>query len=151
MAIATLVSGGQASDDTEDPTIQIVLHPAHEPRPALKYQLLPPFLDRRPGNAAVHYLKVPHEQAHLFSNQEFWNTICKWLEMPLPELRIEKEKESAKHAWIAKSSGGIIENLDRGARCESCDWDIPLRERGLFTLLPEVQSARASGCTSQLM
>ena len=145
MALATQVSGGQAPDDAGAPPIQIVLHPAREPRPALKYQLLPPFLDRRPGNAAVHYLKVPHEQTGLFGNGEFWDTICKWIEMPLRELRNEKDKDGGKHTWIARSSRGIIENLDRSARCESCDWDLPVREREFYTiLLPEVQSARAS-------
>ena len=50
-----------------------MLYPAREPRPALKYQLLPPLLERRPGNAALHYLKVPHEQTHLFADAAFWD------------------------------------------------------------------------------
>ncbi len=32
----------------EEKAVQIVLHPAAEPRPALKYRLLPPFMERRP-------------------------------------------------------------------------------------------------------
>src|SRR6185312_7009446 len=40
------------------PTRRLTLHPAAEPRPALKYELLPSLLDRRPGNAAVLYNKI---------------------------------------------------------------------------------------------
>ena len=109
MALDTLASRGQVSEesDTGDPPIQIVLHPAGEPRPALKYRLLPPFLDRRPGNAAVNYLKVPHEHTALYSDGEFWTTICKWIEMPLPELRDEKEEDGGERAWITGSSNVV--------------------------------------------
>ena len=100
MASATMESEGRASDE-KDPTIQIVLHPAGEPRPALKYHLLPPFLERRPGNAAVHYLKVPHEQHRLFCDGQFWDEICKLIETPLEELRNEKGDGDWKYAWIA--------------------------------------------------
>lgn len=124
MAVASPVSREQPSDDSEAPPVQIVLHPAREPRPALKCQLLPPFLERRPGNAAIHYLKVPHENAWLFSNAEFWETICKWIEMPLPELRDARDKDDGKYTWIAKFPRGIIGFLERGARCETCDWDL---------------------------
>lgn len=39
-------------------TKELVLHPAAEPRPALKYQLLPDDFESQPGNAAVYYLKA---------------------------------------------------------------------------------------------
>lgn len=152
MAPATMESVGQASDE-KDPTIQIVLHPMGEPRPALKYRLLPPFLSRRPGNAAIHYLKVPHEQHCLFSNQEFRDEICKLIETPLEDMRKERGEREWKYSWIAKDihrdvfeiPPSILDNLVRGANCESCDWDQPIRECGLSMLIPEAQTARMSG------
>ena len=144
LGIAMTTAASVAADSNEPPPIKIVLHPAGEPHPALKYQLLPPLLDRRPGNAAVQYLKVPHEQTRLFSDQVFWDTIDKWTEMPIPELRKEAAREK-KYPWLT-GEWSIIEMLDRGARCETCDWDIPIREHEFYTiLLPEVQASRSSG------
>jgi hypothetical protein len=142
---AAIAAATARAEDSGKPPTKIILQPASEPRAALKYQLLPPLLDRRPGNAAIQYLKVPHEQTRLFSDNAFWDTIEKWSEMPLPELRKEVGGEGKKYAWIASQSS-IIEMLDRGARCDSCDWDIPIREHEFYTiLLPDVQASRSSG------
>jgi hypothetical protein len=145
LLLASAIPTAAAAADSNDPQpIKIVLHPAGEPRPALTYQLLPPLLDRRPGNAAVQYLKVPHEQTRLFSDQAFWDTIDKWTEMPIAELRKEAAREK-KYPWLT-GEWSIIEMLDRGARSETCDWDIPIREHEFYTiLLPEVQASRSSG------
>jgi hypothetical protein len=135
----------RAADSDSSSPIKFVLHPANEPHPALKYQLLPPLLDRHPGNAAVHYLKVPHEQARLFSDQTFWETIDKWSEMPLPELRKEFNQDGKKYPWLT-GNWSIIEMLDRGARCDTCDWEIPIRDHEFFSiLLPDIQASRSSG------
>ncbi|HEV3417113.1 MAG TPA: hypothetical protein VG056_09880, partial [Pirellulales bacterium] len=143
---AALVATTARADESDKPPTKIIVHPAGEPRAALKYQLLPPLLDRRPGNAAVQYLKVPHEQTRLFSDNVFWDTIDKWTEMPLSELRKEANGEGKKYAWITGQASGIIDLLDRGARCDSCDWDIPIREHEFYSiLLPDVQSSRWSG------
>jgi hypothetical protein len=141
--IAALGFAVQAVAGEEDPTIHVVLHPAAAPRPALKYQLLPPFLDRRPGNAVVQYLKMPHEQTALYNNNEFWETICRWAELPLPELQKEIEKD---HWGLVTSpfATSFLGCLERGSRCESADWDLPIREHEFWTiLLPDIQAARA--------
>ena len=42
------------------PSVEVVdltIHPAPAPRPALKHRLLPQFLDQVPGNAAPLYMK----------------------------------------------------------------------------------------------
>jgi hypothetical protein len=139
-------TAARAADSDKPAPIKIILHPSPEAVPALKYQLLPPLLDRRPGNAAVHYLKVPHEQTALFADRAFWETMSNWAEMPLPELRKDAAGAGKKYAWITGQSSGIIEMLERGGRCESCDWDIPIREHEFYTiLLPDIQSMRSSG------
>ncbi|HKD37115.1 MAG TPA: hypothetical protein VKB78_09950 [Pirellulales bacterium] len=135
-----------AQEPEKPAPVKIILHPSPETHPALKYQLLPPLIDRRPGNAVVQYLKVPHEQTRLFADQAFWETLDKWLEMPLDELRKDAFGPHKEYAWIAGKQSGIIELLERGGRCESCDWDIPIREHDFYSILiPEVQTTRSSG------
>jgi hypothetical protein len=144
--IAALGVALQAVAEEDDPTVHIVLHPAAAPRPALKYQLLPPLIDRRPGNAVVQYLKLPHEQYGLYSNDKFWDTICRWAELPLSELEKDLEKEKSHCDFVTSpfANSSFLGFLERGARCESADWDIPIREHEFWTiLLPDIQATRA--------
>ena len=46
------------ADGTRVFTAEITIHPAAEPRPALRYRLLPAEEDLVEGNAAIHYLKA---------------------------------------------------------------------------------------------
>ena len=46
------------ADGTQISTAEITVHPAAEPRPALRYRLLPAEEDLVDGNAAIHYLKA---------------------------------------------------------------------------------------------
>lgn len=128
--------------------VNIVLHPAPAPTPALKYQLLPPLLDRRPGNAVVSYLKYPHENERLMSDRDFWDSLSKLEEMPLPELMKELENNhkincynllTDDNSWQFK----MIQELERGARCESCDWQLPIHDHDFYSIiLPELQAFR---------
>jgi hypothetical protein len=142
--VAALWSGPDP-DENKAPTTKLVLHPMAAPRPALRYQLLPPFMDRRPGNAAVLYNKVPAEQAAFFTAfGKLWEKIEKWQEVPLGDPR---EKELRK-AWESslQLQGSIFDILDQAARCESCDWQLPIREQEFFSiLLPEFAQARNFG------
>lgn len=134
------LSGGPTKPAAEElpPTVKLVLHPAAEPRPALRYQLLPPLVDRRPGNAAVLYGKVTAEQQQFFGNQELWEKIDKWTDTPLGEF----PKEEAGKVL----QGSQFKFLDRAARCEYCDWQMPLRDEPFYAiLLPELQQTRSFG------
>jgi hypothetical protein len=51
--VAAVAPAKPAQEKDEPETVKLVLHPAAEHRPAMKYLLYPPFLDRYPGNAAV--------------------------------------------------------------------------------------------------
>lgn len=133
--LAALGASGPAFGDEEEPPIKLILHPAAEPQPALKYRLLPEFMDRIPGNAAVYYGKVTAEQTVFFGNREWRDKIYRWLETPLDELRREKA-----HVPLD------IYYLRQGARCEYCDWQLPIREESLYRiLLPDAQQARFFG------
>ena len=59
--LAPPARGDQSSagkDGERRETVKLVLYPAPEPRPALRYRLLPAFMELRPGNAAVMYNKI---------------------------------------------------------------------------------------------
>lgn len=125
-----------AARQEPEPT-QIMLYPAAAPRPALRYQLLPPLLDRRPGNAAVDYGKVTAEQIPFFSNFKLLNEVNELNTAPLEELRAEETRRKL------PLGSSIYRNIDRGARREYVDWQLPIGEQVFYTiLLPEVQQSR---------
>lgn len=122
-----------AADEANEP-IKLTLHPMAEPQPALKYRLLPEFIDRKPGNAAVYYGKVTAERQAYFgsSGREWRDKVLRWINTPLEEL-LEEE------AYVPVDP--IF--LRQAARCSTCDWQFPLREERFFEiLLPEVQQTR---------
>jgi hypothetical protein len=131
-----LVLGPTAAWSLEEvePPVKLTLYPAPEPQPAMRYQLLPKFIDRIPGNSAVYYGKVTAERYVFFSNQEFWDKIEGWRKAPLEELHGEDMRHDVDR---------IVYFLDRAARCDHCDWQLPIREENFYTiLLPDAQQTR---------
>ena len=84
------------------------------------------------------YGKVTAEQQQFFGNQELWEKIQKWIETPLNEF----PKEEAGKVL----QGSQFKFLDQAARCEYCDWQLPLRDEPFYEiLLPELQQTRSFG------
>lgn len=131
---------GDAPKPPEDapPTVALVLTPAAEPRPALRYPLFPPLLDRQPGNAAVFYNKavlIYKQNADLAQQSE---KMSQWTEAPRADLPLS-EIEKALQRWH-----NVFEEIRFGAKREQCDWQLPYREQVPFSiLLPEIQELRA--------
>jgi hypothetical protein len=145
VAMAALGSAACGADDENNPTFKVVLHPAPAPRPALKYQLLPPLVDCHPGNAATQYLKAPHEYSTMYGDDKLCDTLDKLRAMPLPELRKQpvKEVNCPLTRPVGSVPNDILEQLDMGARCESCDWALPIHECDYDSIvLAEVQDSR---------
>jgi len=118
----------------DTPPVKLTIYPAPAPRPALKHRLLPDFKSRIRGNAAVYYGKVTAEQTSTFGNRERLDKFTRWRETPLAELRKDD---------VLMATDGIENMLYRAACCESCDWQLPLREEEFYSiLLPEVQQTR---------
>jgi len=137
-------AAGNPSEE-EKKTVQIVLYPAPEPRPALKYQLLPPFLERRPGNAAVWWNGIPGERTVFFAEfDKEWENIITWLNIPLndPREKAYRAKELATAIQLL-GGGGVFSDMARAAQFESCDWQLPIRDGNFIAIpLPNVQHAR---------
>ncbi len=140
---------GASSSPEDEETVSIVLYPAAAPTPALKYQLLPPFMERIPGNAAVAWNRVPAEMSNYFSRFYAlggpWEKLEKWMEIPLgdPREKQYRKTELAKDPDILLRPRGLYSAMERAARFESCDWQQPIREGNYIgILLPEIQQSR---------
>lgn len=119
------------------PVVKLTLHPAPEPRPALKYRLLPEAIDLKPGNAAVMYNKVFLQWSQRRHDTETWQRIVDWSAVPLDGLPRDAVRKTL------SSFESEFDALGLAARRDHCDWQLPLTERNpLALLLPEVQEAR---------
>jgi hypothetical protein len=144
--ISALWQPVKAEKPDSEKSLPIMLHPAPSVVPALKYQLLPPFTERRPGNAAVWWNRIPAERSYFFSEINKaggeWEKIDKWMEIPLGD---PSEKQ---HRPAASQLGGaeLFADMERAARFESCDWELPMHEGGVIEMrLPELQQTRTYG------
>ena len=136
---ATPAAMGQTlhfSETADQESSKITLYPVGEPTPALKHRLLPAMPDLIPGNAAVYYGKVTAEQLPLFSNRELWQKISDWNSTPLEDLRRDEVYRQLQFT-------AVYYHLARAARCEFCDWQLPIGEEDSYSiLLPAAQQLR---------
>jgi hypothetical protein len=145
MFVRTLVIAGVfvisatawSAESTESgETVRLVLTPAVEPVPALRYQLLPSFVAQRSGNAAVRYLRVA---THYRPKDEVNETVSQALAKPLAEFAATTDDADLQS--VLKND--VFAELQRAARLDRCEWELPLREQMAFAvLLPELQEMR---------
>lgn len=139
LALALLCLHGAQASAADDGTVRLTITPTVEPLPALKYQLLPKYIDRRPGNAALRYAKSmldyrPEAKVDV--------QIDGWLKLPFAEFT----KRETLDAVRTVSSASVVDDLRSAAKLESCDWELPIREQMVFAIkLPEVQEMRRMG------
>lgn len=142
------------ADGTRVFTAEITVHPAAEPRPALRYRLLPAEEDLVDGNAAIHYLKAmgfveedyarksihelltkAKEEAEREGKPFEWppGTETRAAALPLPEVR----------EFLALH-GFQVPLLAEAARRRHCDWDRRIADTdnpGAY-LVPEIAESR---------
>jgi hypothetical protein len=112
----------------------LTVHPAPQPRPALKYRLLPERSDQTPGNAATLYLMADELQPGFKQLASY--SIDNWMAMPVKDWpRDEVQK-------MLKESGVILRYLELGARRERYDLSLPIQSEGFNTLLPNLSQQR---------
>lgn len=147
LSVSGQVSSAAEELREEEKTVQIVLYPAAEPRPALKYQLLPPLMERRPGNAAVWWNRVPAAYQGYFNTffqqDGAWDRIEKWMEIPLGDPREKELRETEIAKDLRQLRYGPFSDMERAARFESCDWQWPIREGNFIAMhLPDADQTR---------
>ncbi len=122
------------------PPIKLTVDPAAEPKPALKYELLPAGRDRVAGNAAFHYMK-----AHLnrpardpIKAQDEETNIQAWLDLPVQDLPVANVKA------LMDKYKAVFREVEYGSRCKSCEWSsAPVSgPEAIEALLPNVQVHR---------
>ncbi|MEN6458769.1 MAG: hypothetical protein ABFC63_07540 [Thermoguttaceae bacterium] len=143
---AATSAAGEKTPKVERP-VQMRLYPAAEPQPSLRYQLLPPFVECRPGNAAVWWNRLPAGRTTFWQDfDNSWNSLDQWMKIPLgdPQEKACRNSQSMKKALDRLyHTSGVFADMERAARFESCDWELPIREANYFEmLLPEVQFCR---------
>jgi hypothetical protein len=141
---AVLLTGGRlsADDSPADPNrptqVKVTLHPQAVPRAALKYELLPRYLETTPGNAAtLWYRAIIHMKAHSqLPDQQVYDL----LDVDASQFSVQAAK-----AILARYQTAL-EAMRDAARRDHCDWELPLRtENPVSVLLPEMQDSRALG------
>lgn len=131
-----------AADESEVPTVRLLVSPQAEPVPALRYRLLPPYEDLQPGNAVPFYYRAMLNLRGLPPeiNQKYADNYEKWLTWPLDE-SLKPEIVS----WLDAHQTALAE-LEKAVYREDCDWDYRLRElRGPSVInfqLADAQQAR---------
>jgi hypothetical protein len=128
----------------EIPVRQMMLSPAGESEPALRWRLLPELRDTTPGNAVQLYYRC-FSPEWLTANRRDAQTseaLNNAKSIPLAELRTMAQDANSPIGWLANSS--MLKELDRAARRQYCDWDLVsrAREEGLGMLLPDIQAFR---------
>jgi hypothetical protein len=123
----------------ELPVRKLVVVPAAEPDPPLRYIVTPAFGDLQPGNAAANYYRavmlLPKDNA-----VQFGDTQQSWIDMSLAELPREEVRK-----WLAVYRNSLEEVRVATFR-ETCDWNHRVRELKrldpIMFLLPELQEMR---------
>lgn len=123
---------------TESPkNLELVVDPAPEPSPALRYRLLLPGEMRRPGNAAPIYLRLLHEQddkwrQHLSEDTEAL------LDVPLDAMPLD---EAERHL---DSFAAVLGQLSAAGHRSDCDWEYVFENQDpLLIPLNDAQFMRA--------
>jgi hypothetical protein len=115
----------------------LTISPRAEPRPALKYRLMPSSWERKPGNAVPIYLRLVHEQSD--ARRQLWREMpAKWNQMPLDRMPLSEARK------FLEGRRYMLRQLELGARRQTAEWEYTLDAGDpIGLLLPDVQNMRA--------
>ncbi len=100
------------------PPVLLSVDPADEPKPALRYTLLPAGRERVSGNAALHYAKaaLARPTVDRAKAPEDDKKLAAWEDGTLDKLPIDDVR-----AYL-KGYAAAFRELEYGTRCKSCEW-----------------------------
>ncbi len=154
LALALAAAHPPAAPAQPSPTkaTEIVLRPAAEPNPALKYRLVPPRRALEPGNAAIFYhraLLLYHARRDSLDRPPALagpgarggevpvdERVGDWINRPIGSIPRDEAR-----AVLGQFADALAE-VDLGVRRLDCDWQFDRRPEGLSLLLPEIQGIR---------
>ncbi|HJS08709.1 MAG TPA: hypothetical protein VJ809_13660 [Pirellulales bacterium] len=126
----------------EDPSrviYELEVSPADEPRPAMKYRLLPNPADLKPGNAATQYYKAFVLEAQSPIRTEAYRKLEGWMETPLGELNLKEVGLALEQL----NEPPFFTSIRAATFRRDCDWEEPVEDEGVALLLPALQSFRS--------
>jgi len=151
LVVTVLASTALArEEDAEHPAVAIVLRPAAEPVPALKYRILPERSTLIPGNAAIFYhraidlLQETRQRTQRAKEQEKSlvtdeQASADWITGALNAIPRDQARQ-----WLERYRSTLHET-ELGARRLTCNWEFDSRTEGIELMLPEIQEMRALG------
>jgi hypothetical protein len=116
-ALVTLVL--TAAGSAQLPPVQLTVDPAPEPKPALRYSLLPTGRERVGGNAALHYAKaaLARPAVDRGAQPELEKKLVGWEQAECDTLPAEEVRA------VLKGYATAFRELEHGSRCKACEWD----------------------------
>lgn len=133
------------AEDGQSRVHELTITPAAAPVPALKYQLLPPLKDVKPGNAKSHYVKAGEALQDIDEQQpELGPRLRRWLETDIGELPTDQVMSS-----IDEHYRTILPLLAEAARYSQCEWQTDFAN-GLGAKFPPIGPLRAAANGLQL-
>ena len=123
------------ADDNLD-VFKLTLTPAGPPHPRLRYRFSPEARQLAEGNAATMYYRTIVMFQQDDRERKASRQAVDWLELPLAELPRDDVRK------MISSLRGTLDEVRLAARRKTAEWDLPLREGGVSTLLPEIQEIR---------
>jgi hypothetical protein len=135
--LVLLLAGPPLVAQVPDNVTKLLLAPAGESSPALKYQLLPDVPEQIPGNAVVHYYRAFSPEWYYRQNQ------VKTAQKLYAALQAAPSSLTGNELDWVRTTGQARE-LDLGAQSAYCDWQLNerVRSEGVEMLLPDMQSFR---------
>jgi hypothetical protein len=89
LAVSPATFAAEPVAKTDDFGRDLVVDPAAEPVPALRYRLLPPSESLQPGNAAPIYLRLEHERGQEW-RKRLAEEPSEYLDMPFEEMPLDR-------------------------------------------------------------
>lgn len=128
---------GRAAADDDVQVYRLAITPAAKPQPALKYRLFPAARELTDGNAAGLYYRALLQFTAFQGRFELRTKVDEYHAMELDQLPRD-EARKALGAYYSAFGEARLATFRKHA-----NWDIPLREGGIHTLLTEVQEVRS--------
>jgi hypothetical protein len=157
-AQATAKAQVQPNAKSDPPPTVILIRPAAEPNPALKYRLVPERRELVPGNAALFYhrailmLMQKRVAEQIASKNQPANAHPPAAQTPpeSPEMAIARLSSCLVAEFNPDEARKLLEpyettlhEVELGAIRQTCDWEFDLRKEGIMLLLPEIQEMRS--------
>lgn len=136
LLVGLVICAPRATADDDFEVIKLKVTPAGPPRPLLRYRFSPTARQLAEGNAAAMYYRALVMLQQDDRDRQERQKIYDWLELSIDELPREDVRRALSRFR------GVLDEVRLATRRKRAEWDLPLAEQGVATLLPEIQEMR---------